>query len=83
MLFVLVVCIKTYRNCSKMKFELMPMTLNLLASLLITFLCVVQENYEYNLVVEVVEIYTYFFFSFSFALVLVKLRASLNARTER
>ena len=57
-----------------MKFEAMPITLSFLASLLITFLCVVRENYEYNLVVYIVEIYTYFFFTFSFGMVLVRIR---------
>jgi len=80
LLFVLVTCFNTYRHCFSMKFELMPMTLNLLATLLITFLCIVQENYEYGLVVEIVEIYTYFFFTFSFAMVLLKLKAGVTER---
>lgn len=75
MLFVLFACVQTYRRFGQMKFEVMPMTLNLLATILITFLCVVRENYEYNLVIIIVEIYTYFFFTFSFGMVLVRLRS--------
>lgn len=43
--FVLFACVNTYRRCSKMKFEAMPMTLNLATTVLISFLCLTQENY--------------------------------------
>lgn len=83
LLFVLFACMGTYRRWRSMSFELMPMTLNLLAMLLITFLCVTQENYEYNLVIYVVEIYTYFFFTFSFVVVLLGRKSQATKCTPR
>lgn len=50
----------------------MPITINTIATVMITFMCLTQENYEYNLVIEIIEIYTYFFFTFSFLVLYLK-----------
>lgn len=72
LLFCLANCVSTWYNYKKMKFELMPITINTIATVMITFMCLTQENYEYNLVIEIIEIYTYFFFTFSFLVLYLK-----------
>lgn len=74
--FTLTSLIRTAKYHGKAMFELIPLSINTIATLILLFLKLFEKGYEFDLVGYVIEIFTYFLFCYTFSVMHSKLIAS-------
>lgn len=75
-LFTSVSLYKTARYHGKVMFELLPLSINTFATLMLLFIKLFEKGYEFDLVGYIIEIFTYFLFCYTFALMHTRLIAT-------
>ena len=59
--------VKTSRLKHKPLFELLPLSINTIATLILFFIKLFEKGYEFDMVGYSIEIYTYFLFCYTFS----------------
>jgi hypothetical protein len=77
--------IRTARFHNKVIFELLPLSINTIATIILLFVKLFERGYEYDLVGTVIEIFTYFLFCYTFSLLHARIlqKQSLPVRKYR
>lgn len=59
--------VRTARYHGKVMFELLPLSINTVATLVLLFIKLFEKGYEFDLVGYAIEIFTYFLFCYTFS----------------
>lgn len=65
---------KSYKHYGKLVFEIIPLSLNSLATFLLLLIKLFEKGYEFGLVGYIIEIFTYFLFCYTFSLLYFRIR---------
>jgi hypothetical protein len=72
--FTLLSVVNTYRMHGKFRFEILPLSVNCLATFMILLLQLFERGFEYYLATYLIEIYTYFLFCYTFTMMYVRVK---------
>lgn len=75
-LFTFYSLVRTAKHHGKVLFELLPLSINTVATLMLLFIKLFEKGYEFDLVGYAVEIFTYFLFCYTFSVMHSKLIAT-------
>ncbi len=64
---------KTAKFHGRMLFELLPLSINTLGTLMLLLIKLFEKGYEFDLVGYIIEIFTYFLFCYTFSLLHARL----------
>lgn len=67
--------VRTARYHGKVLFELLPLSINTVATLVLLFVKLFEKGYEFDLVGYAIEIFTYFLFCYTFSVMHARLIA--------
>ncbi len=65
--------VKTAKYHRKIIFELLPLSINTIATIILLFIKLFEKGYQFGLVGYAIEIFTYFLFCYTFALLHLKI----------
>lgn len=69
LLYTSITLANTWRHYHRFIFELMPLSVNVAATLVLLLLKLFEKGYEFDLIGHLIEIFTYFLFCYTFALI--------------
>lgn len=73
-IFTVYSIVNTYRMHKKRSFELFPLSINCIATFIITILQLLELSFQFYLATYLIEIYTYLLFSYTFAMLYSRMR---------
>ena len=77
--FTLIALFRSLNFHRKVTFEILPLTFNLLSTLVLLMLKLFEKGYEFDLIGYLIEIFTYFLFAFTFGIIFAKIKRQHNS----
>ena len=72
-LFTAYALVRTARHHRQFVFELVPLSINLLATVILLLIKLFEKGYEFDIVGYIIEIFTYFLFGYTFSVMHARL----------
>ena len=77
--FTVLALIRSLKFHRKIKLEIVPLSFNLISTLVLLLLKLFEKGYEFDLIGYLIEIFTYFLFAFTFGIILAKVKHTRNS----